>query len=332
VSAASLTVPASGANLVGSQNLTFAETQTTTSPDGNTTGPLSGATNGEGSSDATWICVTTKALPVQPSVCSTLNTLPAFLPPNGLCVPDTSAQTAGHTGPSVTLNDVGISGTYNIVACKDYMTWSTNTAAVSFTPYSRTIAMTGAPADFNAGETIQAVGGVGDDGYVSWDTQFLYLGFSNTVLAATDYVQAYVGSSNGTGVETADNVKVLYAGATAPSFPAGFNALYHVWWKADNTDQGINAFTTGWVTTANNAFEVQFNQASHFVEFAIPLTSLATAGTDLHLLGGDWTGTVNLAEWPSAAGNNDGANWLGWQTELLNDAFLPNDATNLNVP
>jgi hypothetical protein len=321
-SAVALTTPAPSTNVVGSAPLVFNEVGTTAAPDGTTTGPVNGATNGAG----TWVCATTQALPAQPSACATLNTLPGFF-----CQPDTGAVTQGAPGPTLTIPDVGAGGTYNTVSCKDLMTWNTGTATVSFEPYSRTIAMTGAVADFNADETIAGTGGTA---YVSWDLTNLYLGLTNltnAALANTDYVQVYVGSSNGTGVGTTDTLKVLNTAALpAPTFPAGFNALYHVWWKADNTDQGINAYVAGWQTTTTNTFEVQFNQASSFVEFAIPLTSLAVAGNDLHLLGGDWTGAANEAEWPTS--NTNVKNWGGWQTEFLNDAFKPNDVNNLSVP
>jgi hypothetical protein len=331
-SAVSMTLPTPSTGVVGSQTLTFKETASTAAPDGNTTGPLNGATNGVSpiTGAGTYVCATTQALPAaQPSLCSQLPTLFGA----AACAIDTGANAvAGSLGPTLTIADVGANGTYNIVSCKDDMTWSTSTATVSFAAYSRTIAMTGSAADFNAAETIAGSGGTA---YVSWDTTNLYLGLTYAGLATTDYVQVYVGSSNGTGVGTADNsVSGLLSTGAIPTFPAGFNALYHVFWKVDNTVQGINQYAGSWQTTTNNAFEVQFNLGNDFVEFAIPLTSLAVAGNDLHLLGGDWAAPNNEAEWPSAApaSNNNGHNWLGWQTEFLNDAYSPNDTNNLNVP
>jgi hypothetical protein len=327
-----MTLPTPSTGVVGSQTLTFKETASTAAPDGNTTGPLSGATNGVSpiTGAGTYVCATTQALPAaQPSLCSQLPTLFGA----AACAIDTGVNAvAGSLGPTLTIADVGANGTYNIVSCKDDMTWSTSTATVSFAAYSRTIAMTGSAADFNAAETIAGSGGTA---YVSWDTTNLYLGLTYAGLATTDYVQVYVGSSNGTGVGTADNsVSGLLSTGAIPTFPAGFNALYHVFWKVDNTVQGINQYAGSWQTTTNNAFEVQFNLGNDFVEFAIPLTSLAVAGNDLHLLGGDWAAPNNEAEWPSAApaSNNNGHNWLGWQTEFLNDAYSPNDTNNLNVP
>jgi hypothetical protein len=252
------------------------------------------------------------------------------------------ASTPTGAGPSVILHDVGLGATYNIVSCKNFMTWSTSTATVSFNPYSHTSAMTGSPTDFETGDAIAAVNAVvAPTAYVSWDATpgDLYLGLS-AVMSSTDYVQVYIGSKNGTGSESADDHKALYAlGAGTPSLPTGFNALYHVWWRVSGGDQGIDQFVGGaWAATTNNAFNVQFNLAAagaaSFAEFAIPLTSIPTAGTDLHLMGGDWTGdaTGNLAEWPSAStpGNTDGVNWTAWQAEFLNGAFLPNDPTNAN--
>jgi hypothetical protein len=324
-------------NIPAAESLVFAETANTNAPDGLAGPPIvNGATNGTspgGLAPATWVCATTQALPAQPSTCKTLSNLPAFQAPLGLCASDGTAQTVGHLGPTLTIADVGANATYNVVACKDFMTWSKSSSTVSFTAYSHTVAMTGAPADFLATEQIAAAGGNTAD--VSWDATNLYLGLTNSTLLATDYVQFYVGSPNGTGVQTADNLKPLYTGAT-PTFAPKFNALYHGWWKVDNTDQGLNQFAGSWQTTTNNAWEVKYNNAAKFVEFAIPLADIATAGTTLYLLGGDWvtTGGVNAAEWPSAAGggnagNSNAQNWTQWQTEFLSDGFAPNDPNNL---
>jgi hypothetical protein len=333
-SAVSLSSPVPSANLTGSMTLTFSETETTNPPDGS---PSPGATNGFSSITGfgTYVCATTAPLPAQPSSCQDLLAIPgiacqtdcattATTPPCDAISDPQQTGPAG-TGPTLTIDDVGADVTYNIVACKDFMVWSTSTATVSFAPYSHTIAMTGSVADFNANESIAADGGTA---YVSWDAANLYLGLALPApLTAADVVQAYVGSSNGTGTSTADTLApVLFVGP-APTFPANFNALYHVFWAEDNSAQGIDHFAGSWQTTAN-PFEVKFNLTSNFVEFAIPRTSLAGVGNDLHLLGGDWNG-ANEAEWPSAAGNDNTQNWMGWQAEFLNDAYAPNDPNNL---
>ena len=324
-SAVSLSSPVPSANLTGSMTLTFNETATTNAPDGSPVGPVLGATNGLSTITGlpTYVCATTTALPAQPSSCGDLTAIPGIL-----CATDPGAQGSGKPGPVLTIPDVGADVTYNIVACKDFMVWSTSTATVSFAPYSHTIAMTGSTADFNAAsESIAA-----DDGgsaYVSWDTANLYLGLALAApMTASDVVQVYIGSSNGTGTSTADTLNPVLFTGLPPTFPANFNALYHVFWAEDNSAQGIDHFAGSWQATAS-PFEVKFNLSSNFVEFAIPLTSLVGVGNNLHLLGGDWNG-ANEAEWPSAAGNNDGQNWLGWQAEFLNDAFAPNDPINLN--
>jgi hypothetical protein len=335
-SAVTMTAPTTTTNIVGSTSVSFAQTKSTNPPDGNTTGPVSGATNGLNpvNGGPTFVCATTQPLPAQPSFCETLTGLSIFQPPLGDCQSDTTTQAAGATGPVLSggsshpmFADVGAAVSYNIVSCKDYMTWSTGAGSLSFQAYTHTVAMTGAVADFNTSENLS--GADSATAYVSWNTQFLYLGMHLAGLGTTgsDYVEVYVGSSNGAGVGTEDNKKVLYGGGTAPSFATNFNALYHIWWKADGTDQGINAFAGSWANTTNNAFQVQFNQAADFVEFAIPLSSLANTGNDMHLAGDVRVGSARNGSWP-APPNGDTGSWSGWQAEFLNDAYTPNDPNN----
>jgi hypothetical protein len=344
--------PAPAGGFASPQVLQFAEKASTTAPDG-TAGPpvVNGATNGltPGTATPTRVCIKTGTLPAQPSLCSELDA------PGGLgflCADDNTnpGSALGGAGPLLTTPPVATTQTYNVVSCKDNLQWNTAAVTVTFVPYAHVIAMTGDPADFNANESIAA-----DDGgtaYVSWSTAagFVYFGLSHatagvtTPFATTDYVQVYIGSSNGTGVDTADNLKGLFAAtipASTPTFQANFNALYHAWWRVDNTDQGLNAFTGGaWKNSvaAVNNFEVKFNLAGTFAEFAIPLTSIATAGNDVHLVGGDFTsaagGNLNTNEWPFLAvpPNNDSVNWGNWQQENFLASFPPNDQANFGQP
>jgi hypothetical protein len=336
VSPVGVTSPATITMIPTATTVTFGETPSTVAPDGNgaVMPVVKGATNGGG----TFLCATTSPLGAQPTDCATL---PALFG-NANCTVDNGAQTQGANGPTLPLPDIGANTTFNIVACKNQMTWSTGTATLTFVPYSHTVGMTGAIADFTAGKEdivasiLPAVTGT-NTAYVAWDATpgNLYLGLTKNVpaLAATDYVQVYVGTNGTTGSAAADDgVKKLYMGTTVPTFPAGFNALYHVWWKVDNTDSGISQFTGGAWKATTSTFTPKLNLSSNFVEFAIPLTALSAAGNDLHLLGGVWTGSANAAEWPTGTtGNNNGANWNSWQTEYLNDGFLPNDPFNINA-
>jgi hypothetical protein len=350
VSAVGLTSPATTTNLVGSQTLTFSETLVDLPPNGSASPAVPGGTNGASNATGgpTQFCWTTQTLPTQPGSCATLPMLTEFKAPLGNCVQSTgNPQSNTAVGP-LTVGDVGTNSTYSLALCKDLMTWNTASVPLTFTPYTHTVAMTGSAVDFSSTkENIQeAPNSATAFAYASFDAMNLYLGLTvPTLSTTTDFIQAYIGSSNGTGAPDTGGVDTLthyYTGAV-PNFPAGFNALYHVFWKVDNTSQGINAYTGGaWTAVTGAAFTVKFNLTSQFIEFSIPLSALASAknagaagGYDLHLLGGDWnaTTTTNVSEWPAvgASGNSNVANWSQWQLETTNDAFAPNDSSRVNV-
>jgi hypothetical protein len=326
------------ASMPGSGSVTFAGTLTNTAPDGDAT--HTGAT-GNGIGGLTYICGsstnTIASLGGQPSSCATFNGTP---PAGWTCHASVGTPTEpGDPGPTLTFPDQGENATYAVFDCKDGMTWTTGTFPVTFGAYvhTPTFAMTGATSDFvtgaaGAGENLPVSNGA--TAYVTFDATNLYVGFSDAALATSDVVQFYIGSK-ANGTETFDNNANANAVSSSDgrALPANFNALYHVYWKVDNTFTNTSSKWSGtaWVSDGNIA-SVKYNGAgATFVEFAIPLASLplVQAG-DLHLLGADWTGAADVGAWP--APNADTGPWTAWWGEVLTSGFKPNDATLLNLP
>jgi hypothetical protein len=341
-SAIALTSPATNAAAAA---VTFAGTPSTTAPDGNAaaTPAVSGAT-GNGAGGVTYMCASSSAtvasLGVQPADCATFvaslpttwgccNSASAVGVHGATCVVGVPAAGLGEPGPTLTLPDQGVSGTYAAFSCKNGLNWSTSSFPVTFAPYVHTPAFdaTGTTSDFTAGkENIAGIDGA--TAYVTFDATNLYVGFDRgAVPPTTDIVHFYIGSK-ANGTNAADNSFVT----DGRTLPANFDALYHVFWKLDNSlaVTSDNWSGTAWVADGNIA-TVKYNAGSTFVEFTIPLASLALiqAG-DIHLLGADWTGAADVGAWPTT--NPDTGAWTSWQTEVLTDGFAPNDATRLDLP
>jgi hypothetical protein len=330
-SAIGLTSPAS---LPAAGPVTFAGALSTTPPDGSqlSTPVTNGSTGGTGASSGTasgtvYLCGsgsnTIASLGGQPASCA------AFYnngtPPAGwTCVKSTTGG-LGIDGPTLTLPDQGLSGTYYAFSCKDGMTWSAPAAGfpVTVAPYvhTPTFVMTGAPSDFFAAETLPVSNGA--TAYVTFDQSpgNLYIGFDKgSTIASTDIIHFYVGTASG-GTSTPDSVAAGTFGAA--NLPLGFNALYHVYWYADT-----------WAADGDPA-AVKFN-GSTFVEFSIPISALAGTNNDLHLLGADWTGSLQAGAWPAPNPNTIAAGvtpaWTSWQGEDLASGWSPNDAVLLDRP
>jgi hypothetical protein len=299
--------PGPGAKTAAIPTLTVSLAQTTTLPNGNPVTPTTGATTNA------YICVSsTLPVPTQPGSCA------GFV--------GTAGWTCGAAGANVTFTDVGANTTYNAFACKDNMVYGTLPGqAYTFTPFVHTPApftATGSAADFTAAnEAIAARDG--GTAYVTWDTTNLYFGINIPGLTATNVVELYIGSTTN-GTSTVDSVHTFSPNA----LPANFHGVYHLWWTANGTSTGVDQFPGAagpWAASAAT-FTVHYNGGNTFVEWVIPLAGLTlVTAQDLHLVGEVWTGTTGSA-WPASV--NSDTTYAGWQTEYLNDAFLPNDANN----
>jgi len=290
----------------------------------------------EGTTADTYICAsaTNQAIPTQTNSCLTMvNTLPSGWTCN--CGAVGSCTTATGAPQSVTYSDVGQNTTYSAFSCKDLMNYSSiTTQAYTFQPYSHTIGMTGAVTDFNAGN--EGIPGFTHAGlftttaFVSWDPTYLYVGQQGPADLSTCGghcgVHFYIG---GPTASTATNEGVS-GGASGQSFdgtqtiPTGFNALYHVYWRIDGTLQGMDQFSAGAWGAGTAPTNIIYNQTSEFIEFQILRTAIGSP-TDVHLLGAIYVVSPN-ADWYDWPGSVDTeTTWAGWQTEYLNDAYLPND-------
>jgi hypothetical protein len=337
----------SSGTMTGPGPVTFDGTLSVTPPDGDATHP--GSTNGALTA-ADFICAsstqTIASLGGQPASCagfvagvhtgwSCMTAVATGLP----SVPPA-------VGPTLSILDQGENASYAAFDCKDGMTWSTGASfPVTFAPYVHKPAFvaTGATSDFltgAAGPTIanpnpgageNLAGADGATAYVTFDATNLYVGFDRGVAyGATDIVHFYIGSSGLGATKPDDNNVAAGSVGDERDLPTGFNALFHVFWRLDNsfTNTADKWNGTGWVSDGAIA-TIKYNLASTFVEFTIPLASLpGITNKDYHLLGADWLGGPgDVGAWP-APQNADTGSWAGWQSEVLTAAWFPND-TNL---
>ncbi len=276
-----------------------------------TNGQLPSAITTASGGNPVLICMsTTQPVPPQPVPCSSFGGLGG---PDWTCITATAGTASVTWGALVAMNTG-----FNAFACKDGLTYSTSSGnAYTFGPYSHTIAMTGAVADFNAG----AEGITTSDAntaYVSYDATNLYVGFNspnvNVVTSPGEYIHFYIGGSAG-GTSTADTVLGLGLGG---ALPPGFRGLFHVYWKNDNTATHVDQYNgSNWVASAIVPTIAYNGGASTFVEFRIPLAAIGSP-TDIHLLGGASVGggaASSIDVWPN--GNADGLDFIQWQTEFL---------------
>jgi hypothetical protein len=325
--------------------VTFAGALTATAPDGDANSNKTGSTGGNGNPNGTgsgtgYICgcslVSTSSCAnpaVQPSSCAAYA---AAAPTGWTCVNSTTGG-LGVAGPTLSFGDQGINTTYSFFSCKDGMTWSTGTAAVTFAPYlypgPGTFAATGAVSDFaTTGENF-ATADTGAAAYVTFDATNLYVGFEKgSAILTTDIVDFYIGKGGGSSSSPTSHDTIEPTGTA--DLPSAFNPVFHVFWKGDNTLNGADQLGSGGWAAATAIAAVKFNNGASFVEFTIPKTALAAANGDVHLLGGLWTGAARFGAWPVITGTgltaNTDAAWKEWQGENFTYAFTPNDANRTN--
>jgi hypothetical protein len=335
----------SKAAMTSAGTVTFAGALTATAPDGDANSNKTGSTGGNGSTSGTasgtgYICgcslVSTSSCAnptVQPSSCAAYA---AAAPTGWTCVNSTTGG-LGVAGPTLSFADQGIDTTYSFFSCKDGMTWSTGTAAVTFAPYlypgPGTFAATGASSDFaTTGENF-ATADTGAAAYVTFDTTNLYVGFEKgSAILATDIVDFYIGKGGGSSSSPTSHDTIEPTGTA--DLPSAFNPVFHVFWKGDNTLNGADQLGSGGWAAATAIAAVKFNNGASFVEFTIPMTALASLGGDVHLLGGLWTGAARFGAWPVITGTgltpNTDAAWKEWQGENFSYAFTPNDVNRTN--
>jgi hypothetical protein len=329
----------------GGGPVSFDGTPSTIPPDGDAV-PTFGSTGNFNGTD--FVCVsstqTIASLGGQPAHCSD------FAAPGWTCTPSAGppppGAQLGTTGPTTTLADQGLDATYAAFDCKDNITWSTTPLAgglpVTFQPYvhTPTFVATGVPADFltgppgqpGAGENILAADGA--TAYVTFDQNNIYVGFDRGAagFGATDIVEFYIGSSAGGTATSDNNTDATGSFNDGRTFPAGFHALYHVFYRLDNafTNTSDKFVGTAWVSGGPLATIKYNGTTSTFIEFTIPIPLAGITGGDYHFVGAVKTAAPNeVGSWPAA--NTDLGNWTTWQAEMLTAAWFPNDTTLLGL-
>ncbi len=157
------------------------------------------------------------------------------------------------------------------------------------TRYYRTETIDGTN-NFVAGETFTTSSG-GYSTYITWDSTYVYVGYSGADVSSgsgTRWVLLYIGDTAGSATGVTYNTQT-------PTFPTGFNAKYHIRWKADNTYTNAQTYTAAWADAAWDFTGDVFRTGS-FVEFRIPRADIGSP-TTLKVManmineqgGGEWT-------------------------------------------
>ncbi len=157
------------------------------------------------------------------------------------------------------------------------------------TRYYRTETIDGTNS-FVAGETFATSSG-SYSAYISWDNTYVYVGYSGADVssgATTKWVLLYLGDSAGSSTGVTYNTQT-------PTFPTGFNAKYHLRWKADNSYTNTQVYSTSWADAAWDFTGDVFRTGS-YVEFRIPRSDIGSP-TSIKLIvnmlneqgGGEWT-------------------------------------------
>jgi len=240
----------------------------------------------------------------------------------GFTIPAGNATTFTLT-PAATLASAA---TYKVKVTTG-VTDSSGNAATAFeqatgftTRYYRTEPIDGTN-NFVAGETFTTSSG-GYSAYVTWDSTYVYIGYNGADVSSgtsTKWVMLYLGDSSGSSTGVTYNTQT-------PTFPTGFNAKYHIRWKADNTYTNAQTYTAAWADAAWDFTGDVFRTGS-FVEFRIPRADIGSPTTLKVIVnmineqgGGEWT--YGLA--PSA-GFTDGyaANPAKYLSCNLNSSSAP---------
>jgi hypothetical protein len=136
------------------------------------------------------------------------------------------------------------------------------------TAYSHTIVIDGVK-DFTADETFETSStGSGFTGYISWDSQYLYIGREGYFLdggGETDWLLVYIGGPTGTTTGLVYNTQ-------QPSL--AFGAGYHIRWRGD--DVYVNLLEYNGATWVDAGWPGDAHMAGEYLEMRVPLTSIGS--------------------------------------------------------
>jgi hypothetical protein len=191
--------------------------------------------------------------------------------------------------------DVGVvpeSGLPGVEASRPEAAFSSDSGA-----YKHTITIDGTN-DFNSSREAFSTTSTGFTVYVSWDKDYLYLGYAGTDVASastTKWIIMYLDTdpSAGKGATAGEAF-----GSQKPDFSAtSMRPDYYYSWKADNSYQALRQVdSTGATWSAVSGVTLDTYQAGEYFENRIPLSAIgspSSVGVVTFMLneesGGEWT-------------------------------------------
>ncbi|MBI5537656.1 MAG: hypothetical protein HY898_33340 [Deltaproteobacteria bacterium] len=135
------------------------------------------------------------------------------------------------------------------------------------TGYTHTIVIDGVN-DFDTTKDKFATSSTAPDlyqGYVAWDSNFLYVGMDGAALSSkssTDWVVVYLGGTPGS------QTGIGYGAQTAPGLP--MQSAWHVRWKADGSYTDAQKWDTGTSAWIAAGWAVQQSSSGQYMEMALP--------------------------------------------------------------
>lgn len=230
------------------------------------------------------------------------------------CAAGSTAINSGDTVSFATTTDL------SAVACKQGYNSSSQNGSYVATPYRHTIDATDGVNDFAAADTFAASGVTA--GYVSYDTQNLYLGLQGWSPSSTGYVDFYISGAGATTTPEAG-----YPGVGGGNLQIG--ALWHIRYRTDGGDPSATTATvekwngSAWV---NAGFTINVAvSANTYFETAVSFAQLGiTNFSTIQLWGGVATPSTSTrnAYFPSAGTTH-------YVQLNLNEATAPNDPSNI---
>ncbi len=150
------------------------------------------------------------------------------------------------------------------------------TLHAKWTDYRHTITIDGGN-DFTQEEELSS-STMGYKGYVTWDSNYLYLGFSGPDISSASITRwwlIYIGGSAGT------TAGMTYT-TQGPTLP--FNARWHVRWRMDNGYTNAREYNGSVWTDVGSALIDLIARTGTFIEMRIPMSSVGNpASIQLHM-------------------------------------------------
>lgn len=241
-------------------------------------------------------------------LCWRLNAAPTFkavdataTPPVVDCTPNDTETKCNDGGAGVPADaTVTMTSTTTIFAtsCRAGFAKSSNSAAYNIAPRWFSPNMTSPVNDFPA-DSAFSTSTTGETAYMTWDQDYVYLGYSGASLTGSNQFHAYFnGSASDTTVTASPETGY---GTTALPFA---NATWHFHYRADGLDTAIQNWNgTGWGASSVGTLVISGGSTSGFVKIRLNRTDLGfgfSSATDpmIRATGAIWNGTANVGGFP----------------------------------